>query len=503
MAASRKTAQADPDTTADPGSGTGGASTAVAESPDLSMMKVFPEPGTDEPPDYVTRREANELLARGYPTDEQLARFPLGDLLVSIPAVDPRYGPQGTDPGHIARVVEGINILLSDHPERIVRRWRDEKPFQDTVAFEQAYQTIFTRGPRPGEAAFVQLAEGEERDSFFRLLALYHDIGKAIITERHPLVGWHLIKDVHKEQVERYLYPLVLNIPYEAWQRMLDAAKGDVEKAAGKRNWKLVKLFEAVVRFHDYFGILSTGEASLPVAVDLVGLRGMNPPDARELFSILMIFNLADVYGSVGEVLPQKVDVYCTDWRLLCAAIEKARGDRGQFFKILRKRTQTPAATIDRLWRMMYEGAPPPWRSEIVPETIEEIFKEATLSRMYPFIKHFALFCKLDYCLAFTILLMKTAAEKQGRPAQAIVAMTTLLAELEKRYGDLCIRPDGTWRRLGFEMAGLTRRPSTHRDQEQRKISKIGQTIADLLLIPGGLGKEWAVSECTVWFMEE
>jgi hypothetical protein len=457
--------------------------------------------------DLLTRKQANDLLARGYPTPDELLRFPLGDLLVSIPDVDPRYGSQDGKPGHIERVVTGINILLSEHPWHIVDSWRQAPPFGEPITFAQAYQTIFTRGPN-GEAPYWRWSDHaeirkEERDSFFRLLALYHDIGKAVITERHPLVGWHLMKDVHKDQVEGFLYPLILGIPYEEWQRNLQEAQQDVRKIVSRRQWQLIKLFEAVIRFHDYFGILSTGEASLPVAVDLIGLRGMDPGDAQELFSILMIFNLADVYGSIPELLSQKVDVYCADWRVLCEVIAEVKGDRGLFFKRLLELTQTPGAAIDRLWRMMYEGAPPDWQYKIVPDMIEEIFKEATLSRMYPFINHFALFCKLDYCLAFKILLMNTAAVQGGRPSEAVVAMTTLLAELEKRYGDLCIRPDKSWRRLGFEMAGLTRRPSTHRDVEQRKVSRIGRTIADLLLVPGGLGKEWAVSECTVWFMEE
>jgi len=151
----------------------------------------------------------------------------------------------------------------------------------------------------------------------------------------------------------------------------------------------------------------------------------------------------------------------------------------------------------------MFEGAPQEWRDEVGHDTVEEVFKEATLSRMYPFIKNFALFCKLDYCLPFKIMLTNMAMERKTSPTVPINVMLTVLAELEKRYGDLSQRADGTWRRIGFEMAGLTRRPGAHKDAAQRTKSKIGETITDLFLRPGGLGKEWAVSECTVWFMEE
>ena len=82
-------------------------------------------------------------------------------------------------------------------------------------------------------------------------------------------------------------------------------------------------------------------------------------------------------------------------------------------------------------------------------------------------------------------------------------AMTTLLAELEQCYGDVCQRADGGWRRIGVEMAGLTRKPATHKNVEERKKSKIGEAISELLILPESPGKQWAIGECSVWFMEE
>ncbi|MCZ2074135.1 MAG: hypothetical protein LC130_03940 [Bryobacterales bacterium] len=449
--------------------------------------------------------EASEILAQGYPNEEQLLRFPLGKLLVSIPDVDPRYGRQTSGPGHIDRVLEGVNLLMSPHPERIVKAYADEKPFIRGMEFERAYKLIFSDARTQNGHGFCRFDSVEERDGFFRLLALYHDIGKAVITERHPLVGWHLIKDVHAAEVETWLWPLLLGRDYSKWKRELELARGNVDCITTPHEQRLLKLFNNVVRFHDYFGILSTGEGSPLVMVDLIDLRGVDPADARELFSILMIFSLADVYGSVPEVLAQKVDVFCEDWELLCKAISNptVNGDRAQFFEHLRSQTQNPRSTVERLWRLMYEGTPADWRDEIRIEMVEQIFKEATLSRMYPFINNFALFCKLDYCLAFKIMLMSVAKRMDATPSLPVSVMSTVLAELEKRYGDLCQRPDRTWRRIGFEMAGLTRRPGTHKDVKQRTKSMIGETITELLLRSGGLGKEWAVSECTVWFMEE
>ena len=454
----------------------------------------------------VTRQEASKILQAGYPSESDLNRFPLAELLNSIPNVDPRYGRQeGGKPGHIEKVMEGVNILLSPHPERIVKQWADEKPFQDAVTFEQAYQRIFGNLYKQDGGGFCRFSNVGEKDVFFRLLGLYHDIGKAIIAERHPMVGWHLVKDVYRVKVEQLLYPLVLGRDYGDWQKELERSNGNIDQITSHREQRMLKIFGQAVRFHDYFGVLSTGEGSLPLMLDLIALRGMDPAEAQETFSTMMILNLADVYGSVDEILPQKINAFCQDWQFLCekVAASDVHGDRSLFFDALRTRTQTANSTIERLWRLMYEGAPQEWLTEITLDTVEEIFREATLSRMYPFINNYALFCKLDYCLGYKIMLMNAAKKKGSQLAVPVNAMIGLLAELEKRYGDLCKRPDATWRRIGFEMAGLTRRPSTHKDQAQRTKSRIGETITDLLLQPGGLGKEWAVSECTVWFMEE
>jgi len=460
------------------------------------------------PQALISRQEADDLLRKGYPPEDQLRRFPLGDVLVSIPQVDPRYGAQwaegkgGATPGHIERVFEGLAILLSDTPNRIVADWEPSLPFGQATFFEQTLAETLGQGNCQSTQAQATFGSREQTEAFYRVLALYHDIGKAIIVERHPLVGWHLIKDVYKERVETELYPFLLRRDYTQWANALNSGK-TVDAITTSEERACLTTFNHVVRYHDYFGILGTGEGSLPVTVDLIGLRGADPAEAKKLFSTLLLITLADLYGSVSKIRPTLVEAYCGDWRMLCATIDNSKGDRAKFFESLREESQSPKATIRRLARLMRAAAPMEWQSALVEEKVEEIFKDATLSRLYPFLNNFAMFCKLDYCIAFTTTLMKVAKERGYDVTLPVNAMMTVLAELERGYGDLCKRSDGKWRRLGFEMAGLTRKPTTHKDLKERTKSKIGETIADLLLKAGGLGKEWAIRECTMWFMEE
>lgn len=445
----------------------------------------------------ITRDEADKILRARYPNDEELDRFPLGDILKTIPKVNEKYGSQIKEgkeaPGHIKRVIEGMKILLGEKPQDIVKSWIDKAATndEDLSVFGDTYNKIFMR--KDNGTSYIKL-EKEDIDPFFRLCVLYHDIGKYIIHERHPSVGWHLIKDVRENVVARDLYPLLLNIPYQKWRPKKLPYLTDYQK-------RLIHIFEMLIKFHDLFGILSTGEGSLPVMIDLISLTGAKTQDAKELFSILLIFTLADLYGSVDVILPYKVKYLCNVWDTLCKEIENSNGNRNDFFNLLLKKEQDLESTIDRIRRFLKEGESEDRIKNIIDgDKITDIFRGATLSSLHSFCNNFALFCKLDYALAFKKKVMDIYSKLEIKDvSKPIATILWLFSQLERQYGDLCKRKDGTWRRIGLELAGLTRKLPSGKEQNG---SDLGDTICELLLT-SERGREWAVGECTVWFMEE
>jgi hypothetical protein len=338
-----------------------------------------------------------------------------------------------------------------------------------------------------------------DRDTFFRLLALYHDIGKSISLERHPTIGWHLVRDVERDRVVRELYPLLLGVDYSKWTAALSKKSGRLDKMVEPADLRLIALFETAIHYHDYFGVLSTGESSLPLAVDIVPLWTVEPADLQEVFSTLMVFNLADLYGSVDKVDPQVVDIFCRDWETLCDSIKEVGGIRQDFLTRLVEKSQSANSTIDRLWRLMCAGEEEKDQKLITIQAVGEIFQDIAFQNLARFLKNFALFCKLDYCLGFKKKLTREArltANSLTPILAGINRMISIITALEGRYGHLCRRDDGSWRRLGVQMAALTRR-------SQDGDSRIAETIARLLLEPEGAGRAWAVGDCTVWFMED
>ena len=443
-----------------------------------------------------SREEVNAILAQGYPSDAEIERFPLGHILKEIPLVNDRYGmqidrdtKQRTKPGHIQRVMSGANLILAEKHQELVPKLKDKEYEGQNKHFREALIDIM-EGHHDAKG-FLQI-DASEWPVFFRLCALYHDIGKHIIHERHPHTGWHLIRDVHQEDVERNLYPCLLDVSYDQWEHV--RAKG-----LNARQKRLIALFESVIRFHDLFGVLSTGEGSLPVMVDLIRLTGTSVEDAQELFSVLMLLNLADLYGSVHEIEPYKVEAFYQDWRLLCDTIKKAKGKRAEFFKLLLDTAQDVECTINRIKRLAKEETSDDWKRNI-DEKVEEILQGAVLGGLHTFCTNFALFCKLDYGLAFKRQIFECAKKENLDVTRPLAKVIWLLAQLERQYGDLCKRGDGTWRRLGVELAGLTRKSQGHANLDK---PTIGNTLSQLLLKTEEKGKEWAIGECTVWFLEE
>jgi hypothetical protein len=326
----------------------------------------------------------------------------------------------------------------------------------------------------------------------------------------NPEVGWHLLSDVHKPEVQKSLYPIILGKSQFDWNTALDRHGNDASRALEEIDEQnLVRLFYDVIRFHDLFGVLSTGEASLPVMVDLVGFLGIQPTYAKRLFSALMIFNLADVYGSVPKVRREKVHAFCGDWRVLCECIGAADGVREKFFESLREKASENRYAVNRLWRLMNEEVSDDLRDRLSEDTVFGILTEVSPTGIRKFCDHLALFCKLDYCLRFK---KKLASKRGGLPPEQhmrmwINRMIMLLVEIDRRYGGICTDPDRRWRRLGIQMSGLTRVAPLAAIGEPggagRAANGVGETIRDLLLSQEPLGKKWALDEVYVWYMDE
>ena len=138
-------------------------------------------------------------------------------------------------------------------------------------------------------------------DGIMRLAALYHDLGKYIISERHPTIGWFIAEYIDDGQQKDALRELLGSNQY-------------------------LQLLLTIIRDHDQFGVLTTGEASYPILMRAISETQTLQP--QQVISAVALCNLADMIGTFdidGETVRKLKD----DWEWVLFPLEhKPEGKR-------------------------------------------------------------------------------------------------------------------------------------------------------------------------------
>jgi hypothetical protein len=319
-----------------------------------------------------------------YPSNEQLiaADVPFSEQLADL-AFGAKYSKENT---HVRDVVVKANEMLQFRPSRLVADLAEDDQLREDL-----------------DALFLELPVWAnhyhlDRDSIIRTAAVYHDIGKWIIKERHPTEGYYLLQ---------YLFPR------------------ESKKLRSVVGPDAFELLLSVIRDHDKFGITSTGEASLLVIVDL-----LNPAKSEEQFYnmavvTLMLTNLADIAVSApGAFRSLQARWVVDDVTRILTAIRDGGGDRLKVsWRLLESDSNAIQVTarIARLIDASYKNAEKVQREldakegrEFKPEDWEPIdvrlIKDAVSRKLHVhflgsayqrFCSEFAHYCKLDYCPYF------------------------------------------------------------------------------------------------------
>src|SRR3972149_2030170 len=216
----------------------------------------------DKKGNKITFQEAEKILSAGHPDDpEDLERFPYGEYLCKLWNREDADGKEYRE--HGIKVLKAMNILLSKEPEKLLKYNLDaetKKLLEDT---QNTIREYFDRFDSAGKM-------------LFRLAALYHDIGKYIIKERHPTVGWYTME---------YFNP---------------GDKDGLRELLDNRE-DYLQLLLVLIRDHDQFGVLSTGEASYPILLRAANSLGYKNEDAARVISASRRLNLADMAGRPGR----------------------------------------------------------------------------------------------------------------------------------------------------------------------------------------------------------
>ena len=338
----------------------------------------------------VTEKERSVInFPDSFPTDWPI----VNELNAMMEKIDEQNRSVGD---HVKGVVASINTLLKpnfDSRDFLIKSGIDELDGRAYGLMAEARKYCWFK-----EMALFRSIENDYSKGLLRIAALYHDIGKLISTDYHIIRGVRYMRDVK-----------------DSWRNEIENLFDNVNDSRD---------FWSLIRHHDIFGCLCTGEASMPALSDIVSwsVDQITPNEKSEFayISYLAWLNIADIDSTLLKILGGITTVeayrYLSDWEELKNYLVDSRGtpitvNRNEFKNWTLDVSKYPHSTIRRITRLVASC----YRKEmssIAPESdikaiVEEELRSLLGSRIESFCFCFARFCKLDYGLRFFHLLMR------------------------------------------------------------------------------------------------
>jgi hypothetical protein len=400
------------------------------------------------------------LASDPWPTPALLAELPFGKDLAGLVDHDRDPKDNRDTPGHVRAVVKKA-LQINEHGLSAVVQTDNDELLFEMADLECDYQAIFESPEMVDRGWSAQAAKG-----YIAVAALYHDIGKIIQRDRHPTIGYYHLQYSPEQGALRDMFRTELD------------------------HW----LFLHIIRFHDVFGVVSTGEGSLAALVDLIPMREMSEAERLGLMHLFLRINLADIAGTV-PVREAKILHMMADLRRAASAMPSGgKGTRPTeglaFREALIEADTSVGRAVARIQRMLAEPGLPEYQDPGLDIVIERELMAIQGSNVRQFAQTFSHVCKLDYLLRF-VRALQNHAKENGKPVRMVVnAFVAMLCRVVNEYGDLTFRTGGDRRRIGIALKGWTREPG------------MTAKLCSMLFDDTHLALQWATEEATAWFYD-
>ncbi len=398
--------------------------------------------------------EIIKALRKGeFPNDDLLKDFPFGNELIQLSS-----SPDHAE--HVRTVVKKMSQIVVDSPVAILSDSNNPNNTQDLGEFINVWEAI-TNGKK---GIFVEAGfKTEESKDFLLIAALFHDIGKVIQRDRHALEGYHYLKNVKRDEYKK-LEAIIKN--------------------------KKAELLCHLIKYHDLFGVISTGEGSLLVLIDAMKSHTTSIVEQKMILSYLLFLNLADISGTISLTTSLAARI-ARDWKTLCDIIDESEGDKQRINISLMCYEQNQKRAVDRIFRLLNSTCP----AHIDCNTytiskVGELLEIATGNNFYDFWNDFPLISKIDYGLRFLKKFQQYGYKINAGSDRIVEIIILLIRELIQSYSLLTKRQDKSRRRIGVEIMGWTRTEG------------ISNSLIELLYEDDTKGLSWAREEATAWYFD-
>ncbi len=295
--------------------------------------------------------------------------------------------------------------------------------------------------------------------------ALYHDLGKAISGERHPYEGYHIIKDLGQvRMVENGSQEIPASKDFRKWFEASDDLKGGEEEA----NY-FFRFFLKLLRYHDMWGNITTGEASMVMLSSAIDLND-RPSGAKIFLGHLVLLNLADQFGTPALYKKTDCKPQCLDsemlraligrWNIVANVLSKTREDPEEVRAELLRSAGQASETVNRLYALLRASG----ISIKERRDVNEILKAVCGGRYYAFCEDFGV-VRLSYALRFFRSLRERAEQensylpldRQFTPYRQALLVLTVLKRILDTYEPLIRANKAQKSETGIEMSWLAR----------------------------------------------
>jgi hypothetical protein len=407
------------------------------------------------------------------PDPTTLATLPYGKPLATLfyPAAAEIHNSDPKGASHLHEVMEKLDLLLSDRPADILADRVKPRCAAELAFFEMSYNQIWQgmSNDAPTTALFPP-SEHQIMKTFLRVAGLYHDIGKYINTDRHPTIGWYLVSSMYPDEKAKL-------------QLLLTRTE--------------LRTLLTIIRDHDKFGVLSSGEASLPLLASTTHLMQEEVKIQEQRLTALMLVSLADMSASF-PLTSCVAGTVMQDWSRFVKALENAWGDRGRLLpQVVQEARQYERTVVERVRRLLMTVSRDDsgqWEAVDDKELISDILKTTFTNRIDVFCEDFALVAKLDYSLRFFRLVVQECRRRGVTSASSIAhIIVNILKSIVETYGEMLHSRRGHYRLIGVEFSSLA---PAHAPEKSK-------ALINLLLERPAEGMAWLLSDVPAWYIWE
>jgi hypothetical protein len=415
----------------------------------------------------------DQVFAAGVMPDRvTMAALPYGQPLAALyyPAATETRSSDPKGAHHLHVVMEKMDALLSSQPADVLTD--RAKPYceEELAFFEMSHRQIWHGiSQEAAGTALFHPAEHQAIKTFLRVAALYHDIGKYINIDRHPTIGWYLVSSMYPDERAKL-------------QAMLTRTE--------------LRTLLTIIRDHDKFGVLSTGEASLPLLASVTNLMQEEVKTQEQRLTALMLVSLADMSASF-PLSSCVAGTVIRDWGRFIRALENAWGDRGRLLPYVLQEAQQYDSTLERIRRLLREASRDvtgPGEAINDRELISDVLKTTFMNRIDVFCQDFALIAKLDYSLRFFRLVVQECYRQGIDNVSSIThIIINILKGIVETYSEMLHSGRGHYSLIGIEFSGLT---PVHAPEKAK-------ALITLLLERPAEGLAWLLSDVPAWYIWE